>query len=125
VFADFVASTLGMLDPSTGRELWSRDLPIEPIAQAWSPDGSRIALGDLRGSLMVVDRDGRTVAGPAPAHAGIVANVTFSPDGETIFTTGSDSEVRLWRADDLRPIGTLSPTDGLPEALGTRRARER
>jgi WD40 repeat protein len=115
-FTDFNASILGMLDPATGREVWSRELPIEPIAQEWSPDGTKFALGDRRGSLMVVDRGGRTIAGPTPAHAGLVATVTFSPDGETLFTTGTDSQVRLWRSRDLRPIGLLSPTDGSRES---------
>jgi DNA-binding SARP family transcriptional activator/WD40 repeat protein len=108
-----VRMLLGMADAETGRELWRYEPPIEPISFAWSPDGTRLALGDRRGSVMIVDAEtGKTLAGPIPAHAGLVFSVAFAPDGETLFTGGTDGQVRLWRSRDVRPIGVLDPADG-------------
>jgi DNA-binding SARP family transcriptional activator/class 3 adenylate cyclase/WD40 repeat protein/type II secretory pathway predicted ATPase ExeA len=104
---------LAVVDPETGRARWQAEPPIEPVSMVWSPDGSRLALADRRGSLMIVDPvNGNIVAGPSPAHAGLVASVAYAPDGETLFSSGTDGQVRVWRARDLRPIGALDPADG-------------
>ncbi|MEM7532252.1 MAG: CHAT domain-containing protein [Chloroflexota bacterium] len=40
-------------------------------------------------------------------HAGGVRSVVYSPDGQTIASSGDDGTIRLWSADDLTPIALL------------------
>jgi WD40 repeat protein/DNA-binding SARP family transcriptional activator/energy-coupling factor transporter ATP-binding protein EcfA2 len=63
---------------------------------AFSPDGTRYALGAVDGRLQITDvRTGEVTGGREPVHDGASAWVTFSPDGRTVASLGSDGEVVL------------------------------
>ena len=46
------------------------------------------------------------------AQDGIVYGLRVSPDGKQVLTSGSDGRVRLWSADGLRPLATVTRSTG-------------
>jgi WD40 repeat protein len=74
-------------------------------AFALSPDG-RTAVVGIDGGIQLVDRSGkvRTANG---ILAGEPVWLLFSPDGETVVSTGLDGAVTLWDAESATPRATL------------------
>lgn len=65
---------------------------------AFSPDGSRLAIGKEEGPTTVWDvsgEEGRVVFELARQSSSTTA-VAFSPDGNQLATSGFDSSVRVW-----------------------------
>ncbi|WP_199034883.1 nSTAND1 domain-containing NTPase [Glycomyces salinus] len=78
---------------------------------AFSPDGTRIAAVSSDGELAVWDLD----AGPEPVHSrtadGEMYGLVYSPDGETLVTSGPGT-VQLWEAAGLGgPVELTLPAD--------------
>lgn len=66
-------------------------------AMSVSPDGHTIAVGHFdRGVLQLWNVDG-TLSKAWSAHSSFVRTVAFSPDGQTIATSGGDGMLKLWR----------------------------
>ncbi|MFY8220591.1 MAG: WD40 repeat domain-containing serine/threonine protein kinase [Pirellulales bacterium] len=70
------------------------------LAAAWSPDGTRLATGDRKGALRMVDA---TALGAMPdaavefsTHDAAVWRIAWSPDGRMLATASEDKAVRLW-----------------------------
>ena len=62
----------------------------------FSPDGSRIAAGDIDGLLYVIDvGSGQRLGEPARLHTGVVLDARWLDDA-TVATTGSDGRVVLY-----------------------------
>lgn len=107
-------------DPETGKalELLSRSHITRPYAFAYSPDGKTIASTSWgkpeqtrgRGILAVEVWDAATQEDKAIliGHTTRVNSIAYSPDGETIATTGwhRDNTVRLWNAQTGQNIFT-------------------
>ena len=65
---------------------------------SFSPDGHRLAVGDLGGELRVYDaQSGKHLVGIV-AHAGRMRSVAFTGDGRGIWTSG-DNDLRLWEVE--------------------------
>ncbi|HKQ47303.1 MAG TPA: protein kinase [Phycisphaerae bacterium] len=65
---------------------------------SFSPDGSRLAVGDMGGELRVFDaQSGKRLVGIV-AHAGRMRSVAFTGDGRGIWTSG-DNDLRLWEVE--------------------------
>jgi cytochrome c len=77
------------------------------VALAATPDGAVVAAGSLGGSVTLWDvaslRLRHTLEGPGLP----VWSVTFSADGRSLWTGGTDRRVRRWDAATGRPIGPL------------------
>jgi WD40 repeat protein len=71
---------------------------------AYSPDGSRLAVGTFGGSLELWDTRTGQRAAMFNGHAGAIPRVAFSPDGTRLASGGLDGMVRVWDA-----IGGLDP----------------
>ena len=71
---------------------------------AYSPDGTRMAIGDDTGRLQVWDAQTSEVLLLWDGHSSQVSSVVYSPDGKTIASGSYDKTVKLW--DGL--TGTLS-----------------
>jgi WD40 repeat protein len=66
---------------------------------AFSPDGTRLAVGAVSGAARVWDvATGRGVFDLEPAAPSYIRFVSFSPDGERIATGSASGLVRLWDA---------------------------
>jgi hypothetical protein len=88
-------------------------LPVrqEVTALAWAPDGRTLAAGDLAGTLYRWDLHSRLdapVTAAGTAHGAAVRSLSFSPDGSSLASAGSDRLVRIWTAERLRLTRVLS-----------------
>ncbi len=97
-----------------------------PRCWAFSPDGSRFALGSDGGTAHVWNVETGETLGPSLHHHGSVECVQFSPDGSRLLTAGEDGTAKLWDlatlAEAARPLelpGGVPPIqpDDFPHAL--------
>ncbi|HEX7313413.1 MAG TPA: kelch repeat-containing protein, partial [Pyrinomonadaceae bacterium] len=84
-------------------------------AVAFAPDGTRVA--SASGSQPPDTRDTRILispvaSGPAqvvmPGHAGGTLSLSYSPDGQTLASSGRDNAVKLWRTSDGALLRTIN-----------------
>ncbi|MBK6014160.1 hypothetical protein [Streptomyces sp. MBT53] len=89
-------------------------------ALAFSPDGTRLAVGDTTGHVTLWDGDLRHRLGlltgtsdTAPRSAAeAVGALAFSPDGSTLAVGGQFGTLRLWDTAGQQLLGTDLPTAG-------------
>ena len=83
--------------------------PSQVATVAWCGDGSILASGDVTGRIGIWSFQGEAFAQylmTIDAHDGIVTEIAFSPDGETLVSASWDGTVKLWRV----ATGTLIET---------------
>jgi len=90
------------------------DRPGDARYLAFSPDNKRLTIADLGGAVWTFDTTtglklGRFVAHPAP-----VRSVTYSQDGQTLWTVGSGGDVRAW---EVTPDAGVTVTPFAEQAL--------
>jgi WD40 repeat protein/serine/threonine protein kinase len=74
---------------------------------AFSPDGTRLAVGCADNTIRLWDVASRKEVAELRGHANYVHAVAFSPDGTRLISASGDSTVRVW--------DTLSPTERAKE----------
>jgi WD40 repeat protein/tRNA A-37 threonylcarbamoyl transferase component Bud32 len=82
-------------DPATRRKLMQADPKPTPSARAieLSPDGSRLAVGNDRGEVRLIDVDTLAPVGSPGTHGRkYVLDAVFSRDGRRLATRGTDGE---------------------------------
>jgi WD40 repeat protein len=86
-----------------------------PLDLAWSPDGSRIAVGGAEGYVSIVDTaTGRLVYRPAKLFSSFVGDVEWLPDGGTVVASGDDDVAAMYDVDrDIVRVGSMPATDTL------------
>jgi WD40 repeat protein len=92
----------------------------EVTALAFSPDGTRLAVGDTTGHVTLWDGDLRHTTGvltgtadTAPSsRTEAVGALAFSSDGRTLAVGGADGTLRLWDTAGQRLLGGDLPTPG-------------
>ncbi|CUA72670.1 putative WD repeat-containing protein alr3466 [Nostoc sp, PCC 7120] [Rhizoctonia solani] len=76
------------------------------LSAAYSPDGSRVALGCEDGTVNICDaHTGLLLVGPLDGHSDWVRCVVFSPDGTYILSASSDCTIRKWDSVSGAPLG--------------------
>ncbi|MDX2549037.1 helix-turn-helix domain-containing protein [Streptomyces sp. WI04-05B] len=91
-------------------------------ALTFSPDGSRMAAGDMTGRVALWDGTLRHRTGVLsnlfPAALGdtpeAVNALAFSPDGSTLAVAGDSGTLQLWDTATQQPLGGNLPTPGEP-----------
>jgi WD40 repeat protein len=100
VFVPAGAAEPRVWDTATGREALALEggRAPEPSGMTFSPDGKRLALATLGGTLTVWNTaDGRPCYPPLQASTNFGCPA-FSPDGRRLAVAGRDGFVRLWDA---------------------------
>jgi DNA-binding SARP family transcriptional activator/WD40 repeat protein len=92
------------LDVNTG--------PAEVVEAPEDPSGRFIALGMDDGTLRIVDaKNGHPLAPPQRAADGPIHNVSISPNGRYIATSGGPPIVTVWDTRTFRRVGIPLPLD--------------
>ncbi|MFI7016960.1 helix-turn-helix domain-containing protein [Streptomyces sp. NPDC050164] len=108
-------------DLSSGKVTgWALADGREVTALAFSPDGTRLAVGDVTGHVTLWDGDLRHTTGvltgtadTAPSsQTEAVGALAFSSDGGTLAVGGADGTLRLWDTAGQRLLGGDLPTAG-------------
>jgi WD40 repeat protein len=74
---------------------------------AFSPDGTKLAVGDNSGTLHTFDlRDGKTLA-TTDAHQYEIQQVAFSPDGRFVLTAGGGRGASIWNSSTGANVAVL------------------
>jgi WD40 repeat protein len=85
---------------------------------SFSPDGDRLALGNLGGPARVVDLDsGEALFTLGALGADGERDLSWSPDGQWLATTGGDGNARIWDGDTGEQLFTVAGHTGAVEAL--------
>jgi len=83
------------------------------LSAAWSPDGSRVALGSYGGRLDLLEVTGDGTPVGAEHGDGVpISEVAWSPDGTRVATAGHDGTVSTWQASDGSRIATFELARG-------------
>jgi len=77
------------------------------IAVAVTGDGALIAAAGIRGSVTVIEREGRKLAHTLVGPGLPVWSVAFFPDSHTLLTGGTDRMIRRWNAVSGEPIDAV------------------
>jgi WD40 repeat protein len=93
--------------------------PGRVYAVAFSPDNSRVVIGDSRGNIQMWDAASRqrvrsAIRGEGVSTSNQVNAITFSPDGKQIATAESEPQgiVRIYNAADLKLANTFGVNTG-------------
>ncbi|KAH7905800.1 quinon protein alcohol dehydrogenase-like superfamily [Hygrophoropsis aurantiaca] len=73
---------------------------------AFSPDGTRLAVGSNYGNVRVFDvATGATIVGSITAYKDPVLSLTYTSDGQQFITASADKSIRVWDAATGQEIG--------------------
>jgi hypothetical protein len=94
------------VDPASGRLVVQTRLGDigQVMSAAWSNDGRLLAVGTFTGTVFLFDA--KTLALRAKINAvstGAVRSISFSPDDQTMVTTGEAGEIDFWSVPGLAP----------------------
>jgi WD40 repeat protein len=93
-------------DTTLLRKLPKQDGAI--AALAWSPDGTRVAVGGMGAQVNLYDPDSGDLAATCKGPGGIYA-VAFSPAGDRLATGGFDGHVRIYKTNSGELIRDFIP----------------
>ena len=103
-------------------------LPSPITSLAFSPDGSRLAVGTLRAVYLLDAKTGREVA-RLGGHAGAVTSLAFRPDGKTLAAAGGApgrfGEIKLWSVGAGKLLKTLTGHADVIYSIAFRRDGQR
>jgi len=81
-------------------------LASAPLAIAWSPDGSALAVAGEDHTVQLCDPNTRRLVRELAGHKHAVTAVAFAPDGRTL-ASGDGRTIKLWHAATGRELFTL------------------
>jgi WD40 repeat protein/tRNA A-37 threonylcarbamoyl transferase component Bud32 len=105
--------TTAIWDVASGKQLGKAMPPAHREALAFSPDGTRLALGTSDARARFFDTATGQEAGPALEHRGLVGTMTFSHNGRWLLTgshVAAGGETQLWDATTGQRLGAAMAT---------------
>ncbi len=119
VFSKEAHAGVRFWDPATGKETRNLgDLFKQEIgAAAFAPDGKSLALGrggecDGYGKILLIDSETGKSRVELAGHLNGVTDLLFSADGRYILSSGRDTVVRVWQAEDGKKVAELGKPRG-------------
>src|SRR5260370_2000534 len=103
----FLAACVAIVSPAVaapavalplGTTLWTYRGVSTVFTAAWSPDGTRLALGEADGTVQVRDAITDDILFTVHGHANHVWAVAWSPDGKRLASASWDKTVQAWNA---------------------------
>ena len=90
---------------------------VQITALAFSPDGSRLAIGAFDGTAGVwsIPTKQELVSYDGPTAA--ISSIDFTPDGNSVLTASGDGVARIWRAIGIEQSFQMLPLTGTPAQL--------
>lgn len=85
--------TVRLWNPTTGRLLRLVRLDFKPSAVAWSPDGSRLLVGSVDGTIRRLDPDTLEQSSDKPTLGGRLHTLIPHADGKTVLVAGEGGKV--------------------------------
>ncbi|MCP4654561.1 MAG: WD40 repeat domain-containing protein, partial [bacterium] len=82
------------------------------LAVDWSPDGTRLAIGDDEGGVEILTAEGSRLW-RRDEHQNYVWDVRWSPDGRRLASQSHDDTVRIWdvQEESVQVVGQIIGTD--------------
>ena len=88
-------------------QLWRASADSCVVSAAWSPDGHRLAIASISGSIQIIDASSGTSERVFQGHRFGAAAVHWHPTGDQFATAGQDGKVRLWSPNSDAPLNEL------------------
>jgi WD40 repeat protein len=110
VAASGARTTVWSLGTKSSRVLQSQEKDVWAVA--FSPDGQRVATGDVDGIVRLWSL-GSGGALELSGHEGAITSLAFSSDGRWLVTASEDETGRIWDAGTGRAVAELRGHDGL------------
>lgn len=107
----YIASTcngkIHIWNAVTGNRIFTYDAgPGDVRGIAWSPDGTRLAIANANGIVLLVSTVKREKLLTYHGHSSFVRAVAWSPDGTCLASASGDKTVQLWDAETGNTIFT-------------------
>lgn len=93
-------------DPKAKKETEVKELGRDFTAVAFSPDGKRLAAGNLDGDIKIYDVDGAKEVKEIKAPDGIWA-LAFTADGAKLASGGWDKTIKIWDVASGKDLNTI------------------
>jgi WD40 repeat protein len=90
------ATRAGIFDVESGQKLADLPAGLTIYGLAFSPDGTRLAIGYADDSIRLVDVASRQFVAELHGHSQYVFPVAWSPDGTMLLSGSGDGTVRVW-----------------------------
>jgi len=114
------ATRLGEIEktgPQKPLRTFPTHVPGVGLNVAFSPDGKRIAIGDIGYTVVIREVETGKELATHRGHSGDVYTVAFSPDGRWAASAGEDSTVKVWDSHTGKLIRSFRGHTGLVNTL--------
>lgn len=118
---------MGLFDAATLQQSWHLDSTIIGRQTAWafSPDSHWLALGNVKGEVLVVDRSLRQMRRLSPQPLTQIHELRFSDDGQWLAAAAGKGGVYLWEWPEGRLLVWPFGTEVQPDRVRLDRAHAR
>ncbi|HEV7807545.1 MAG TPA: P-loop NTPase fold protein [Solirubrobacteraceae bacterium] len=91
-------------------QLWRAEFDCACYACAVSPNGEQVALALGDGRVVLLSAAKGTLITTLVGHESEVWSVTFSPDGDSVISTGADGSIRVWQVSSRGTVRVFRQT---------------